>query len=107
MQSPLLILLCPLALLLSSVCIQHMHFRSVPLPFYLDGGTDSFRNQHIHLKTPSAISYFLILILALVAWSKVFLLQVSSGDRDQRMKEALGTMGASVFRFFALSSPES
>lgn len=25
--------------------------------------------------------------------------QVSSGDRDQRTKEALGTMGASVFRF--------
>jgi len=28
------------------------------------------------------------------------LLQVASGDRDQRAKEALSTMGASVFRWF-------
>lgn len=30
-------------------------------------------------------------------------MQISSGDRNQRMKEALTTMGASVFRFGHLS----
>ncbi|GJU21717.1 hypothetical protein Tco_1155059 [Tanacetum coccineum] len=31
-------------------------------------------------------------------------MNVSSGDRDQRTKEALGTMGASVFRFLLASA---
>lgn len=44
-----------------------------------------------------AILYILVL--------RAFLLQVSSGDKNQRMKEALATMGASVFRFFS-SLPE-
>lgn len=34
----------------------------------------------------------------------IFLVQVSSGDKEQRTKKALGTMGASVFRCYLCSS---
>lgn len=42
----------------------------------------------------------MIRIFLLLVYSYLFLVQVSSGDKEQRMKEALGTMGASVFRYY-------
>jgi len=44
------------------------------------------------------IFYFLGFTVFVSAIIEEFLVQVSSGDKDQRTKEALGTMGASVFR---------
>lgn len=56
-----------------------------------------FLNEEMKKLTFSSLKFHLVCCFA--AYSHRIYIQVSSGDRDQRMKEALGTMGASVFRF--------
>lgn len=53
--------------------------------------------------------YFLVTSKRVLSFCvlKTLFMKVSSGDRNHRTKEALGTMGASVFRFIFFSMTTS